>query len=198
MNRRGQGTRARILDAAVQVLLDGGIDDVRIARVATAAGVSTASVHYHFDTSETLLAAALQAAYRIAEDARTSTKYGAGPVRERLARKIEESLPFPGRRAREWELWVELWARAARDPALRHAAHAVYAGLHTSLRDLIAEGAAAGEFTATDPDATAERILALVDGYGLRAVLKDPAITQQRAYDAVWGELAAELGLTPR
>jgi AcrR family transcriptional regulator len=196
MNRRGQGTRARILDAAVELLLSGGIDEVRIARVANAAGVSTASVHYHFDTSEALLAAALQAAYRIAEDARTSTKYGKGSVRDRLARKVEESLPFPGRRAREWELWVELWARAARDPALRPAAHAVYASLHSSLRDLIAEGAAAGEFEAGDPDAIAERILALVDGYGLRAVLGDPAIDQTRAYEAVWSALSAEL--TPR
>lgn len=194
-NRRGRGTRAKILDAAVELLLAGGIDEVRIARVATSAQVSTASVHYHFETSEALLAAALQTAFEIAQDVRTSTKYGTGPVRDRLARKIAESLPFPGRRSREWELWVELWARAARDPTLRPAAHAVYARLHTAMAQLIADGVAAGEFTAADPDATADRVLALIDGFGLRAVLGDPAVSQQDAYAAVWAALAGELGL---
>ena len=58
-NARGAGTRAKILSAAVACLGEGGIDDVRIARVAERAGISTASVHYHFDTRESLLAAAI-------------------------------------------------------------------------------------------------------------------------------------------
>ena len=115
-NVRGAGTRARILDAAVERLAEEGLDALRVANVARAAGVSTGLVHYHFATREELLAEAIQASFQVAGDVRTSTKYGGGTARERLRRKIAESLPFPGRREREWERWVELWLRAVREP----------------------------------------------------------------------------------
>src|SRR5688572_5756818 len=113
---KGQRTRARILQAAVRCLAEGGLDDVRINRVARVADVSTALVHYHFETREHLLAEALEASFQVAGEVRTSTKYGSGPVVDRLRRKIEESLPYPGRRTTEWGLWVELWLRAVREP----------------------------------------------------------------------------------
>jgi AcrR family transcriptional regulator len=192
---RGAETRARILQAAVRCLSDGGIDEVRIARVARIANVSTGLVHYHFDTRELLLAEALEASFQVAGEVRLSTKYGPGPVAERLRRKVEESLPFPGRRVSEWGLWVELWLRAVREPALRETAAEVYRGLHRSMRDLIAEGADAGEFAVEDPEGVVDRTLALIDGFGLRALLGDPSVPVQRAYEQVWGALARELGL---
>jgi AcrR family transcriptional regulator len=194
-NTRGTETRARILDAAVHCLTAGGIDEVRIARVARIAGVSTALVHYHFDTRESLLAEALEASFQVAGEVRLSTKYGAGTAAERLRRKVDESLPFPGRRSDEWGLWVELWLRAVREPALRATSAEVYHQLHRSMRDLIAEGVEAGEFAVADPDAVADRALALVDGFGLRALLDDPAVPVERAADEVWAAVARDLGL---
>jgi AcrR family transcriptional regulator len=192
---RGAETRARILQAAVRSLADEGIDAVRIARVARIAGVSTALVHYHFETRELLLAEALEASFEVAGEVRLSTKYGSGPVVERLRRKVEESLPYPGRRVGEWGLWVELWLRAVREPALRETATEVYRRLHRSMRDLIVEGAEAGEYAVADPDGVADRALALIDGLGLRALLGDPAVPVERAADQVWHALSTELGL---
>src|SRR5437588_8299634 len=65
--------RDRILAAAVRRIASEGIDDVRIARIAMDAGVSTALVHYHFDTREALLAEALEYSYAQAGDVRIST-----------------------------------------------------------------------------------------------------------------------------
>jgi AcrR family transcriptional regulator len=194
-NARGTETRARILRAAVECLAEGGIDDLRIARVARLSGVSTGLVHYHFETREALLAEALEASFQVAGEVRLSTKYGAGTAAERLRRKVEESLPFPGRRSDEWGLWVELWLRAVREPALRATAAEVYRGLHRSMRDLIAEGVDAGEFDVADPDVVAERALALIDGFGIRAALGDPSVPVERAADEVWQALARELGV---
>ena len=59
-----QVSRERILDAAVHRIAADGIDAVRIARIAMDAGVSTALVHYHFETREALLAEALDALVR--------------------------------------------------------------------------------------------------------------------------------------
>jgi AcrR family transcriptional regulator len=193
-NSRGAGTRARILDAAVACLAEQGIEAVRIAAVARAANVSTGLVHYHFATREDLLSEALQASFQVAGDLRTQPKYGGGTAIERLRRKVEESLPAPGRREREWELWVELWLRAVREPPLRETAAEVYRQLHWSLRQLIVDGVEAGEFDAEDPGALADRVLALIDGYGLRALLGDPTMPVERARDEIWAALTAELG----
>jgi AcrR family transcriptional regulator len=51
--------RERILESACELVATEGIDDVRIARVATRAGVSTALVHHYFSTREDLLEQAL-------------------------------------------------------------------------------------------------------------------------------------------
>ena len=195
-NARGAVTRARILAAAVDCLTEGGIDDVRIAKVAERAGTSSASVHYHFATRESLLAEAIEESFAVAGDVRTTTKYGAGGVRERLRRKVEESLPLDPRRRREWELWVELWLRAVREPELRATSAKVYRQLHRALRELLEEGVADGEFAVADPGAAAERILAAIDGYGLRVMLEDPAVPPARALEAVWAQVEQEL-LTP-
>jgi AcrR family transcriptional regulator len=193
-NARGAVTRARILAAAVDCLTEGGIDDVRIAKVAERAATSSASVHYHFATRETLLAEAIEESFAVAGDVRTTTKYGAGGARERLRRKVEESLPLDRRRRREWELWVELWLRAVREPELRATSAKVYRQLHRALRELLEEGVADGEFAVADPGAAAERILAAIDGYGRRALLADPTVTPEHALARVWEQVEAELG----
>ena len=192
-NVRGVETRARILSAAVEALADGGIDEVKVARVAARAGVSTASIHYHFETREGLLAAAFEQSFAIAGDVRRNTKYGDGTALERLRRKVEASLPLDGVRRREWELWVELWLRAAREPALRETAALVYAQLHASFRALLDEGVLTGEFAVADPDGAADRLVAAVDGFGLRTLLTDPGMPPERALEQVWGRVEAEL-----
>ena len=67
-------TRERILDAACDVIAESGIDDVRIARIATLAGVSPALVHYHFDTREALLGQALEHSFDLVGDLRRRTR----------------------------------------------------------------------------------------------------------------------------
>ena len=65
------GTRERILEAACDVIAAHGIEDVRIARIATVARVSPALVHYHFATREALLGEALEHSFELLGDVRT-------------------------------------------------------------------------------------------------------------------------------
>ncbi|HEY1508802.1 MAG TPA: hypothetical protein VGF93_07380, partial [Solirubrobacteraceae bacterium] len=46
-----------------------------------------------------------------------------------------------------------------------------------------------------DPDEVADRAIALLDGYGIRTLIGDSAISIERARGAVGGALARELGL---
>src|SRR5215470_13754272 len=92
-----ESTRERILEAACDLIAADGIDEVRIARVATRAGASTALVHHYFSTREELLAQALLQSFELAADER----FGAGPASagsatRGLAIAIEECLPTAG------------------------------------------------------------------------------------------------------
>jgi AcrR family transcriptional regulator len=171
-------SRERILDAAVRRIAADGIDDVRIARIAMDAGVSTALVHYHFDTREALLAEALVHSFDHAGDNRTT---GEG----RLNDMVEQCLPLPGEQERDWVLWVELWLRAVRHPELRPTAAALYERMHNWFKEAIEE-----ELPDADADATADRLLALIDGFGVRALLGDPAMPVERAREEILAALA--------
>jgi AcrR family transcriptional regulator len=183
-------SRTRILDAAIERIASDGIDDVRIARIAMDAGVSTALVHYHFATREALLAEALEHSFEIAGDTRT-VDTGEGPAVQRLRDMIEQCLPLPGAQERDWVLWVELWLRAVRHPELRPTAAKLYARMH----DWFVEAIESGDFAPCDADRVADRTLALLDGLGLRALLGDPAMPIERAREEVWDALARELGV---
>jgi AcrR family transcriptional regulator len=184
-----EGARERILAAAVRRIAVDGIDAVRIARIAMDAGVSTALVHYHFATREALLAEALEYSFAQAGDVRTTGG-------DRLLRAmIEQCLPLPGEQETEWVLWVELWLRAVRRPELRPFAAEQYARMRTWLMEAIEEGVARGEFATGDAGAVADRVLALIDGYGVRALLGDPAMPVERVREEVWAVLARDLGL---
>ena len=189
--------RERILEAACDLIAADGIDDVRIARVAMKAGASTALVHHYFSTREELLEQALLHSFeqvgdeRFAEDdaeARTATAA--------LAEAIEECLPRPGRFERDWVLWVELWLRAAREPDLRPLAATLYARYHDWLEEVLKRGIESGEFEQpADLAALTDRTMALLDGLGVRALLRDPTMDIDAARTQVADFVAPQLGI---
>jgi AcrR family transcriptional regulator len=189
----------RILEAACDLIAAEGIDEVRIARVATRAGASTSLVHHYFSTREELLEQALIHSFEIAGNERFQNPAGVTEsATEALARGISECLPFPGSQERDWVLWVELWLRGVREPELRPVAARLYGRYRAWMADLIRAGVASGEFRAdTDVEAVADVAMALLDGVGVRALIRDPAMDVERARALVAERLAAELGLDP-
>ena len=163
-----EGARDRILAAAVKRIAAEGIDEVRIARVAMDAGVSTSLVHYHFETREALLAEALEYSYERAGD----TRIGEGE--ETLGDMVDQLLPYPGSLERDWILWVELWLRAIRHPELRPTAKRLYDRMRARLGQEMDERAA-------------DRLLALADGYGVRVLIGAMEVDEARR--AIWAAL---------
>ena len=189
-----RGARERILAAAVDRIAGDGIDDLRIARVATDAGVSTSLVHYHFETREALLAEALEYSYELAGDVRIDEGADARGHVERLALMADQFLPHTGVLERDWILWVELWLRAVRHPELRPTAARLYARMREWLADAIREGQGGGAFRQeADPERVADRLMALGDGYGIRVLLGELEVDHARR--ELWAGLAHELGL---
>lgn len=193
--RTAVDTRERILDAACDVIAEHGIDDVRIARIATLAGVSPALVHYHFATREALLAEALEHSFELLGDFRTVAADSEGwTAARKLGWMIDQSLPFPGMGDREWALWLELWSRAARQRELRAVAGRLYARYDAWIGEVVEEGVARGEVPPCDARAVTQRLIAAIDGTGLRVLVDDPAMTLERARSLVVAGIAQALG----
>jgi AcrR family transcriptional regulator len=178
-------SRDRILDAAIERIASDGIDAVRIARIAMDAGVSTALVHYHFATREALLAEALERSFDQAGDTR-AVETGEPSSVQRLRDMVEQCLPLPGEQEKDWVLWVELWLRAVRHPELRPTAAHLYDRMHAWFVEALEE-------FDCDADRVADRVLALIDGFGVRALVGDPGMPIERAREEIWLVLEQDL-----
>ena len=191
-----QGAAERILEAACELIAADGIDGVRIARVANRAGASTALVHHYFSTRDELLEQALVHSFEQAGDERFQRGDHDETATRALARGIAQCLPFGGPQEREWVLWVELWLRAVREPDLRPVAARLYSRYRDWMAGLIRAGAESGEFPADiDPGRLADTAMALLDGAGVRALIRDPGMDVEGAHRLVAERLATELGL---
>ncbi len=173
-----------------------GVDGLRIARIATEAGVSSALVHYHFADREQLLAEAIDFSYHRAVQVRIEAGEPRGVDHAaRLASMIDACLPVTEALHEDFVLWMELWLRAVRHTELRPVAEELYARLHVWFADEIASGVRHGEFARCDPQDVADRTLALIDGYGVRTMIGDRTLGLERARACVRTQLARDLGL---
>ncbi|MEV5845788.1 TetR/AcrR family transcriptional regulator [Streptomyces sp. NPDC051985] len=185
--------REELLRAAIEQIEARGVAAVRIADVASALGVSNALVLYHFSTKEKLVAAAFTYA---AEDDLAHLRKLLGR-RTSALRRLRAAVRWyaPTGQAKGWRLWIEGWAVALREPALRDVTKGLDQRWKAALTEVIAEGVAAGEFRCPDPSATALRLTALLDGLAVQLTSYPGGVPRARAQQWVDEALARELGL---
>ncbi|QHC33758.1 TetR family transcriptional regulator [Streptomyces sp. HF10] len=182
-----------LLRAAVEQIEARGVAAVRIADVAAALGVSNALVLYHFSTKEKLVAAAFAHA---AEGDLAHLRKLLGR-RTTALRRLRAAVRWyaPTGQAKGWRLWIEGWAVALREPALREVTRELDRRWKAALAEVIAEGVAAGEFTCPDPRAAALRLTALLDGLAVQLTSYPGSVPRARAQEWVDEALARELGV---
>ncbi|MFD5544516.1 TetR/AcrR family transcriptional regulator [Streptomyces sp. NPDC127079] len=185
--------REELLRAAVEQIEARGVAAVRIADVASALGVSNALVLYHFSTKEKLVAAAFTHA---AEGDLAHLRQLLGR-RTSALRRLRAAVRWyaPTGQAKGWRLWIEGWAAALREPALRDVTRSLDQEWKAALAEVIAEGVAAGEFRCPDPMASALRLTALLDGLAVQLTSYPGAVPRSRAQEWADEALARELGL---
>jgi hypothetical protein len=72
----------------------------------------------------------------------------------------------------------------------------LYARLHAWFAQALADGVASGELRDCDVRQMADRVLALIDGYGIRVLAGDPQVPLERARAEIWAAVASDLGLS--
>jgi AcrR family transcriptional regulator len=195
-SRRSSLAFERILDVAVEQIAAEGMQGVRLAQIAKEAGVSVSLIHYHFATREALLEEALIHAYTRADRERDMWERAQASLTraQRLTNMVELMLPGADEHhVQEWRLWFELWMQAVRTPELQRVAGSLYARWQAWWIEAIEAGIAARQFKRCDPRSVADRVLALIDGFGVRVQI-DPNASTQWARGEVLDYLAGVLG----
>jgi AcrR family transcriptional regulator len=194
VRRKVEVRREEILAAAVEEVQTRGFAATRVADVAKALGVSTALVFYHFETKDRLLAAALQQAVE-RDLARLAATVARGRTPLEQVRGILR-LYAPQGDAPGWTLWVDAWAEALRSKEMREVAQGLDRRWKETLADTIRRGNEAGSFECAEPDATAWRLTAMLDGLAVQVTVTRN-LTRAQLSRWVREAAAAELGIAP-
>jgi AcrR family transcriptional regulator len=164
--------REQLIAAAARVIARSGYDAATVRDVAREAGVSTGVIAYYFEGKDDLFAHVLRSASRAFRARLQQARDAAETPRERLLALAEAATPADDEAARAHALWIDFWARAARDPALANLTVRLYDGWRREIADTVREGQSAGAFrTDADPEAFARGFAAAADGLATHVVL---------------------------
>ncbi len=184
--------REAIIEAALAVALKKGLGATTVRDVAGEMGTSSGLIHHYFDSMDEVLAAAF-------ERAATADLAQVTEAMDHYSDPLDRLRAFFANYSvidSEWafQLWLDAWAEASRHPALR----ATSQRLNIAWQELLAGAIKEGSFECDDADATAWRIISMLDGLSLQVVAHNSTLGRGTVTDWVTGYAETELGIEPR
>jgi AcrR family transcriptional regulator len=183
--------RPAMLSAAAEVIRERGLENARVSDVAERAGTSAPSVLYYFETKAELLKEALTSAEEQYYDELERELAGIESARERLVLIVAGGA---GDGDYDASLWMELWARALRDPDLAATRAELDGRWRQAITDVVRYGQERGEFGPVEAEDFAMLLSSLLDGLAVQIALKDEEVTAQRARELSLAFAEKELG----
>ncbi|MGA5266089.1 TetR family transcriptional regulator C-terminal domain-containing protein [Streptomyces lydicamycinicus] len=171
------GRPLQLVRETVRLIAEHGFHGVRVTDIAAACGTSPAAVHYHFPGRDELLEAAVR--WCMDEDtARRAAESAAAPdAHAELLQLIALQIPRTGQQRRQWLVWLDLWAEAARSTAVGRLHEHYYRQWRTTVAEVVRRGVDQGVFRTVDPEFTALRLTALIDGLATQVLATAPDST---------------------
>ncbi|MEO8266354.1 MAG: TetR family transcriptional regulator C-terminal domain-containing protein [Ilumatobacteraceae bacterium] len=186
--------RNEILETTCEVVIERGFAGTRIADVAKRLEVSSSLIHYHFDSKEQLLAEAF-AHYANKDVAEMEGEIESAPTAlGKLERVIQNYVP-EGSDDVEWMLWIDGWGEALRNPMMKKISQQLDEQSTELLARIIRIGVESGEFACPDPNASAMRLTALVDGLAVQFAAHDGMMNRDQLIEHVRFAAGAEIGV---
>ena len=186
--------KPQIISAAAEVLYERGLFDTRIGDIAERAGTSAPTILYYFESKDRLLEEAVDQTDRDFYERLTEGQARRESAADKLVHLIEETSLGPAGLS-DWTLWMEMWVRARRDPAVRDAYFRLDRRQRKLIADIVREGQHEGQF---DRDANADEfalaLSGLMDGLGVQVTLGQPDVTPERMVDRCLALASSELG----
>ena len=168
------GRPLQIVRETVRLVAERGFHAVRVAEIAEACATSTAAIHYHFPGRDDLLEAAVR--WCMDEDtARRAARIAdADDAADELRQLIELQTPATAQQRRQWLVWLDLWAEAARSTAIGRLHVDYYRQWRATVADVVRRGVDQGVFRLVDPQSAALRLTALIDGLATQVLASTP------------------------
>ncbi|MEV7251961.1 TetR/AcrR family transcriptional regulator [Streptomyces cyaneofuscatus] len=186
--------REEILDATVEQIKQRGIATTRITDVASALGVSSGLIYYHFETKEQLIEATFAHAVRLELDGARAVLSRPAPPLTRMKALLRLYSPT-AKAAEAWRLWIDGYSAGLRDKGLRTVMEKMDEEWKRIFTSLIEEGMARGEFHCADARAATWRITLFLDGLAVQMIARHGVLKKEEAAAWMREHAAAELGI---
>jgi AcrR family transcriptional regulator len=189
----GQRSRDRVLQAALDLITEAGIDQVRLAEIARRASMSSGQVMYYFTSKEHILLETL--AWRDGQDlsrtrASLATIDGAWLQLERFIGLYLPASPADP----SWILWMEVWARAPHNRQVSQRLEDLLRPWRDELAAIVTRGVQEGTFTAPAAiDDFTLRFAAMLDGLAILHLRQMHQPSRERLIDLAMTTARSEL-----
>ena len=172
--------RDEVLAATWRVISRHGLAGTTVRKIAREAGYSPGVLAHYFSDKQDILGSALVLSHRRVGERMTRRAAGlAGLAALRVV--MLEALPLDSQRLLEAEIEVSFWGRALGSPELAALQNAEFERLWSRLRTLLLAAADTGELgTGVDIEEATHRLVALIDGLSVEAVLYPARVPPQR------------------
>jgi AcrR family transcriptional regulator len=163
-------TRERIMEATYCALCEQGYADLTTSAIAERSELSTAALHYHYESKAALLESFLE--FLLESFRGRVAEIEAETPGERLDALVETVFSSPADGATEFRTaLLEIQAQSPYEEAFREQLVEFDAFLHGRVRETLADGIEDGVFRATvDPDAVASFVVTVLSGAHTRQV----------------------------
>jgi len=162
MKESAEALRTKILDAAIVLFIEKGIEKVTTRELTESVGISRSHIYHYFSNWQTLCLAALERFMRVdfetfAESLTTLTP------RQRLLTLFESHLPSAPDAT--WQLYASFWQTAAHNETYAALADEMTAAWQALVEGIIRDGVTDGALRCRDLPRTARQISAMLNGY---------------------------------
>ena len=182
--------REELVTAARRVIGRDGFAAATVGEITREAGASLGLLNYHFSSKDEVVAEAFAAAAREDLAALEAISRRFEDPAERLAAYLDQS---EWADQDSWRLWVDAWGESVHSPLVRDTLGRFDVGWRAVLAEVLADGVRQGRWECADPQDTAARLVAVIDGIGLHTTVHGEDVPPGRA--AAWARRLAELEL---
>ncbi len=188
-------TRAKLVDAALQLFSTSGYDHATVEDISRAAGYSKGAYYFHFSTKDDILLELL----RIWTEGRNAVLAAELPEGAVARDDLQQTLAgfFSYQSAPQWyAVLLEFWAQAVRNAEVSKRLSQAYAAWRKQLSDAFERSAASGELHVASAEDAAALVLAAHDGHAVQVAIGSPggrAMTPVELAESLLAPLAARV-----
>ncbi|MGD8624219.1 MAG: TetR/AcrR family transcriptional regulator [Anaerolineae bacterium] len=182
--QRGEETRARILDAALEAFARYGYDATGVAEICRRAGVTKGGFYYHFPSKQAVFLEMLERWLAEIDEEMADVRLGAASIPEELLRLTSLVRRVFQEAGGRLPIFLEFLTKASHSTTVWQATVAPFRKYHGLFAGMIRQGVEQGSLRPVDPDLASNVLLSYA--VGLLAIgLLDPL-------GGDWGQVARD------